>query len=104
MTKKHQIAGVEVTYLSEYLGGTTAYPNGGTVTLSLPSRVNMIHFTAEGGAAYYAINNDTAGTAAPGYVSENGNDIVFPIDNLGTVKVYAAASVYVHTKYYESVG
>ena len=97
---KYQIAGEWVPFIRDHLGGTAVIPAGGTVSLSLPTGTNCVYFKTENGAAYYAVNAVAAGTVTMGYIASGGSDMIFEVNNLGTVSVFAAAGVTVHTQYY----
>lgn len=100
MTRYYQLGGERVPYLYSHLGGTALIPNGGTVSLVLPDGVQSVYMRPENGKAYYAVNLTAAGTVTMGYVPSDGTEMIMPVDNMGTVSVYAAAGVTVHTQYY----
>jgi hypothetical protein len=97
---KHQIGGENEPYIANHLGGTCLIPAGGTVSLTLPAGVACVYMTPEGGNAYYNVNAAASGTVTPGYIKQDTTGIIFECLNLGTVSVYAAAGVQVHTQYY----
>lgn len=100
MTRELEFSGDLIEYLHDHLGGTACAPAGGTVSLTLPTGARSVYFRAEGGAAYYNVNAVANGTVTPGYIPSGGNDMIFACDNLGTVSVYAAAGVVIHTQFY----
>lgn len=100
MAKSLELSGERIEYVPSHLGGTACIPNGGTVSLSLPTGTGAVYFRAEGGKAFYNVNAVANGTVTPGYVPDGGNDMIFHIDNLASVSVYAAAGVTIHTQFY----
>jgi hypothetical protein len=95
-----QIGGSNEAYIQNHLGGTCLIPAGGTVSLVLPTGVSCVYMTPEGGNAYYAVNATASGTVTPGYIKQDTTGVIFECLNLGTVSVFAAAGVQVHTQYY----
>lgn len=100
MAQYYELSGLRIQQIPDHLGGTCCVPNGGTVSLTLPTGTRSVYFRAEGGAAYYDVNAAAAGTVTPGYVPSNNADMVFTCDNLASVSVFAAAGVQVHIQYY----
>ncbi len=97
---KLQQSGAEVPTIQSHLGGTCLIPAGGTVSLTLPTGALCVYITPEGGNAYYAVNATASGTVTMGYVKQDTTGMILECNNLGTVSVYAAAGVQVHTQYY----
>jgi hypothetical protein len=100
MARYYQLGGENVPYIQNHLGGTCVIPAGGTVSLTLPAGVASVWMNPEGGNAYYAVNATASGTVTMGYVKQDTTGIIQEVANLGTVSVYAAAGVQVHTQYY----
>lgn len=100
MARSLELSGDMVEYVPDHKGGTACIPNGGTVSLTLPTGTNAVYFRAEGGNAYYNVNAVANGTVTPGFIPQNMNDMVFHCDNLASVSVFAAAGVTVHIQYY----
>jgi len=96
----YQLGGENVPYVQNHLGGTCVIPAGGTVALTLPTGVVSIYMTPENGNAYYAVNAAAAGTVTMGYIKQDMTGVVFECNNIGTLSVFAAAGVQVHTQYY----
>lgn len=86
--------------LLSYKGGEAIVPNGSSTAATIPEGANCAILSAEGGAAYYAVNAASASASSPGFVPENMRSVVPPIDNLTSLKVFAAAGVTVHVEYY----
>lgn len=100
MTQFTQIGGVNVPYAFSHLGGTTIAPNGTAIALSLPANTGMVYFRAESAAAYYTVGGGTATASSYGFVPSGGNDMIFSVDNLTAVSVYAGTGGTVHIQYY----
>lgn len=101
MTKYYQLGGMQVPYLSSHLGGTTVAPNGTAVSVVVPTGCAQVYFRAEAAAGYYTLA--AGGSASPssyGYIPANNVDLIFPVDNLGTISVYTGSGGTVHIQYY----
>lgn len=83
-----------------YIGGETITANG-DVAATVPASAQIVEIRARGGAVYYAINTAICGTTSPGYIPEDQAEIVGPLSNLTTLRVYGgAATVYAHVMYF----
>lgn len=92
-----------VTILATHKGGTAAACGTVSTSVTVPANANMAYIHAAGGAVYWNVGGTAAGTASPGYVAQDQNGVIFPIDNMGTViYVYggAAASI-AHVEFYQ---
>lgn len=87
----------------EYISGETITPAGASTAVTIPSSARSFIVSAEGGAAYYAINAAFATAASPGYVPGGGSATVGPLSNLNTLHVWAAAGVTVHIMFFREM-
>ena len=102
MTQYVQIGGMNVPYMASHLGGTTIVPNGTAIALTLPAGAACAYMIPEGAAAYYAVNLGTASASSAGYVPVDCVGLVPPVDNMGTLCVYAGSGGTVHIQYYST--
>jgi len=89
---------VQLRYL-EFLGGEVLV-NPDNEQLALPVDATCVEIDAEGGPAYYAINQTGAGTGSHGYVPEEGGRWLGPMSNLHRVDVHAPAAT-LHILYFK---
>jgi len=96
----------EVAYIatSEYLGGQYIALAGASVAATIPTGTKMVLISAEGGAAYYAVNatgeTPAASDESPGYVPADNIRFVYPVSNLSTIHVFGAAGAKARLEYY----
>ncbi len=99
--KQVQIGGEFIPYTATHKGGT-AFASGGTViVVTPPAGTNQMVIRPEGAARYYQVNSGTASAASYGYAPQDNVDIIFAIDNMGSVAFYQASGT-VHVQYYQS--
>lgn len=80
-----------------YLGGQTL-TNPSNTMLTIPDDTDSIVISSETGATYYCINN-AASSTSPGYIPEDGMQVLGPLANLDEVWVDGATAV-VHVQYF----
>ena len=101
MTKRSPADG-GVPILSTHLGGTAAACGTASTEITVPARATSAYIHAAGAALYYAVNAEAAGTASPGYIPQDQNGVIFPVDNLAGLFVCgAAASAVAHIEFYQ---
>lgn len=100
MTKFYEIGGERVPYRMGYLGGTACECGTAVVELTLPDGANMATIDARGGAIYYTIGGDSAGTTSPGYVPTGNQRVILPIDNLDSLHVSGEAASVAHVQFF----
>lgn len=84
-----------------FLGGEAITPAGSSADATIPAGATSAILTAEGGSAYYALNDSPADSSAGGFVGENMNAVVPGISNWISMAVYAEAGVTVHINYFK---
>jgi len=94
------MGGERVPFRSEYLGGTACVCGTAIVALTLPAGANCAVIDARGGAIYYTVNGDSAGTTSPGYVPADNQRAVLPIDGLTSLHVAGEAASVAHVQFY----
>lgn len=86
--------------VEEYLGGEVVEGTGASVNApGLPSGTTSIWCTAEGGVVYLTINGPAGQLISPMHVPEDGARYLGDYDNIKSLGVFAAASVYAHLSY-----
>jgi hypothetical protein len=100
MTKKFELGGELVTWLSSHNGGTAVACTGTAIAVTVPTGSQSAYIKAQGGAAYYNLGTVAAGTTSYGYVPQDQSDMIFSCDNLTDLSVFGAAAVVVHIQFY----
>ena len=86
----------------EYLGGESLTLDGATSQAgAIPSTASIIELRAESGEVYFDINAVDASAASPGYVPEDAAEIIGPLANLTSFRVFSAtANAVAHIMYF----
>lgn len=84
----------------EYLGGEVIEGTGASVNApGLPAGTTTVTVTARDGDVFVSINGDAAANSSPIYAAD-GESITFgPFDNISSLGVFAAGSVFAHLLY-----
>ena len=83
-----------------YIGGQMIGANG-EKQATLPPDVTIVEIRARGGAVNFAINGVNCSATSPGYIPEDGAEIIGPLYNLERLWVYGAdATTYAHIMYF----
>lgn len=86
----------------EYLGGESITLDGATAdAATIPSSATIVEIRAEAGEVYFEINSIEANANSPGYIPEDGGEIIGPLSNLIRLRFYSTtASTVVHVMYF----
>lgn len=85
---------------AEYLGGEVIEGTGATVNApGIPAGTTTIEIIAEDGDVYATINGDAGQLISPIYVGDTEHVKVGPFDNIRSLGIFAAGSVWAHIQY-----
>jgi len=73
------------------------YVGGGTFTLdgtndqelNIPADATIVELRARAGEVYFSINGVSCAVTDPGYIPEDGAEIIGPLDNLGSLWIFS---------------
>ena len=76
-----------------YIGGGTFTLDGtNDQQLNIPADATIVELRARGGEVYFEINGVQATAGSPGYIPEDGAEIIGPLDNLGALWIFSATA------------
>ena len=86
----------------EYLGGEAITMDGAShYGATIPSTTSIVEIRARDGECYFCINGAAASAGSPGYVPLNGAEIIGPLSNLVSLRVFSAtANAVAHIMYF----
>lgn len=88
-----------------YVDGELITPGGAAAAATVPTTATIVEIRPEGGACYFQINAGAPASAdSPGYVAEDGGEIVGPLSNLNSLQFFAAVGTDIHVMYFREAG
>jgi len=86
----------------EYLSGEThTFAADEEWSATIPSEASIIEIRARGGEIYFGVNAIHASALSPGYIPEDGAEILGPLATLTSLRLFTAtASTVVHLMYF----
>ena len=100
------VRGVQTVKLPHwhYISGLSVTCDGTSQAVAVPSSASIVEIRAEGGAVYFAINHPGfANAAAPGYIPEDGAEIIGPLSNLNNLDVSGDAGNVAHIMFFNEI-
>jgi len=76
-----------------YIGGGTFTLDGANdQELNIPADATIVELRARAGEVYFSVNGVNCSAGAPGYIPEDGAEIVGPLDNLDRLWIFSATA------------
>jgi len=76
-----------------YIGGDTFTLDGTNAQqLNLPADATIVELRARSGEVYFEVNGVGASAGSPGYIPQDGAEIIGPLDNLGALWIFSATA------------
>jgi len=92
-----------VPFLSTSLSGTACACGTTSTVITPPTGATSAWVRAEGGAIYWNVNGASAvGTTAAGYVAQDGQATIPPLDNFSSLAIIgSAAGAVAHLEFFQ---
>lgn len=88
----------------QYLGGEMLTMDGTQKNATIPSEATIVEIRARGGAVYFNLNGTVvSGPPGPGYIPQDGGEILGPLDQLNSLPMVGAAGAFAHLLYFREV-
>ena len=106
-SETHQLVrGIDIVKLPmwHYISGLSVDCDGTSQSVAVPSSASIVEIRAEGGAVYFAINPPGFAIAgAPGYIPEDGAEIIGPLSNLTSLDVSGVTNTTAHIMFFNEI-
>lgn len=75
-----------------YIQGETLMMDGTSQAATIPAGATIVEIRAETSDVYFRLNHSIANATSPGFVPQNGAEILGPLDNLSALTLWGAAA------------